>query len=71
MTYYTYNDSYTPPFPILDISLGTPGAEATLGPLEALIDTGADATLIPTMYLEQVYAEEVDRANVRGQWGER
>jgi len=71
MTYHTYSSDYVPPFPVVDIRLGVPGAKIVLGPVEALIDTGADATLIPVTYLKQVRAEEVDQASVRGQWGER
>lgn len=71
MSYHLYSDDYYPPFPVTEIKLGASGEETILGPLEALIDTGADATLIPLMYLNQVNAEEVDRAGMRSQWGER
>jgi len=71
MSYHLYSSDYYPPFPVAEIRLGAPGKEAFLGPLEALIDTGADATLIPLAYLNQVNAEEVDRAGMRSQWGER
>jgi len=71
MSYHLYSGDYYPPFPVAEIRLGTPGKETILGPLEALIDTGADATLIPLVYLNQVNAEEVDQAGMRSQWGER
>lgn len=71
MRYHAYSSDHVPSFPVLELGLGAPEAEATLGPVEALIDTGADATLIPVAYLEQIGAEEVDRASMHSQWRER
>jgi predicted aspartyl protease len=71
VSHYPYSDDYFPAAPVLGVRLGAPGTEFTLGPIEALVDTGADATLIPVSYLNQVGARKVDRANVRGHWGER
>ena len=52
MSYYPYSNEYFPAAPVVEISLGAPGMPATLGPLNALIDTGADATLIPLTHLD-------------------
>jgi predicted aspartyl protease len=71
MSYHPYSNDYFPAAPVVEIRLGAPGAEVTLGPIESLVDTGADATLIPMSYLNQVGARKVDRASVRSHWGER
>ena len=71
MSHYPYSSEYFPAAPVLEITLGAPGTPPTLGPLEALVDTGADATLIPMKYLRQIGARKVDQATLRSQWGER
>lgn len=71
MSYHPYSNAFFPSAPVVEIRLGAPGAEVTFGPIEALVDTGADATLIPMSYLKQVSARKVDQANVRSHWGER
>ena len=71
MTYYPYSDKYYPAAPVVEITLGAPGTSPTLGPLEAFVDTGADATLIPVKHLRQIGARKVDQATLRSQGGER
>jgi predicted aspartyl protease len=71
MSHYAYSSQHFPAAPVVDIGLGAPGTTPTLGPLKAFVDTGADATLIPTEYLRQVGARKVDQAVLRSQWGER
>jgi predicted aspartyl protease len=68
---FAYNHAYRPPIPSLQVSLGLPGHEPTLGPLSAIVDTGADATLVPLDYIKQIGAPRVDTGNLRSQWGER
>jgi predicted aspartyl protease len=71
MSYHPYSNAFFPSAPVVEIRLGAPGAEVTFGPIEALVDTGADATLIPMSHLNQVSARKVDQANVRSYWRER
>ncbi len=71
MNRYPYSTEYVPAAPVVQIHLGAPGESTILGPLEAFVDTGADATLIPVEYLRQVEARKVDWAVLRSQWGER
>jgi len=71
MSRYPYSTEYVPAAPVMKIRLGAPGESVILGPLEAFVDTGADATLIPVEYLKQVGARKVDWAILRSQWGER
>lgn len=65
-----YDDAYIPPVPVLVIRLAAPGEAPTVGPFSAVIDTGADGTLVPTEYLEQVEAIGVAEAILHGILGE-
>jgi predicted aspartyl protease len=66
----SYNTSYFPPIPILQIMLGRRGERPSLGPLEAILDTGADATIIPEAIAEQINAVPLDAGQLVSQWGE-
>ncbi len=65
-----YLDSYTPPIPILQIWIGYPEESLSLGPFEAIIDTGADATILPRPLIDELDAPFVDDAWLSSQWGE-
>ncbi len=65
-----YNNEVTPPIPDLEIILGLPQATETLGPFRAIVDSGADATLVPIEILKQLGAQSWDEAILRGPWGE-
>jgi hypothetical protein len=60
-----YNDTLTkfdPPAPVLEIFLSSPGvAVVPPTPVEALIDSGADITAIPRMFVEQLQLKLVDQ----------
>ena len=68
---FTYDIDYVPSAPMMDIRLGVSERAFTIGPLSALVDTGADATIVPTMYIEQLNIPADDRKYLRSQWGER
>jgi predicted aspartyl protease len=70
MSFYEYSANYTPPIPTCQVYLGPGGGETRLGPLEALIDTGADITVIPIHYLRQIKAKRVSRGKARSLWGD-
>lgn len=65
-----YLSQYSPPFPSLAIHLGYPEESLRLGPLDALVDTGADGTLVPLALLDELNAPLVDQIRLRSQWGE-
>ena len=65
-----YDSSYLPPMPVLRLRLSAPGEAPNATPLSAIVDTGADATLIPSIYLEQVEAIASGDAILRGVFGE-
>jgi len=71
MSHYPYSTEYLPAAPVMEIGLGAPGTEPSLGFLKALVDTGADATIVPIAHLRQIKAKKIDQATLRSQWGER
>ncbi len=66
---YSYLNTYDPPMLALKIQLGYPGEKLTLGPLAAIVDTGADGTLIPQSLLDEIEAPLIDNVRVRSPWG--
>jgi predicted aspartyl protease len=66
---YSYLDTYHPPMPALEIRLGYPDEALALGPLTAIVDTGADGTLIPQSLIDEIEAPLVDDVRVRSPWG--
>jgi predicted aspartyl protease len=65
-----YNSSFNPPVPILAIRLSAPDENPAGDLLNAIVDTGADGTLVPSSYLEQAGAIGVGDAILRGVLGE-
>ena len=66
-----YNRLAQPPAPILSIRLRALSSDQSTDPLPALIDTGADATLIPIDTLLAIGAEETSPGWLRSFSGER
>lgn len=63
-----YASHFHPPMPTLMVVVRT---EITHHPaVPAIVDTGADATLVPTTWLEEVGALESEQVRVRGPFGE-
>lgn len=62
---HQYDTDYNPAMPMLEIMLGRPRSEPFL-PLTALVDSGADATLIPIRYLQEVQARPGRSTRMRG-----
>lgn len=62
---------FDPPMPVLDVVFSRPGRNAIPATVEAIIDTGADSTLIPLDILEQIVAPQIDQAYIRGITGSR
>jgi predicted aspartyl protease len=42
-----------------------------VGPFPAMVDSGADGTIVPQRYLDQINAPPTVEMNVRSHWGER
>ncbi len=63
-----YSNQYEPAMPVLELQLGSDKYGESMV-LEALVDSGADATLIPKNYLMQLGAKLVEERWLRGVTG--
>lgn len=59
-----------PPSPVLSLQIAGPEADDWVDVPDALVDTGADATIVPDTLLSQILAVEWDEARLRSHWGE-
>ena len=66
---YPYAVQYKPAFPTIPIMLRSLSGETT-STQTALVDTGADGTLMPLELLQSIHADEQYVARVRSHWGE-
>ena len=66
-----YSRSQFPPVPILKVKISAPREAAHEEQMPALIDTGADFTLVPLSWLLRVDAPEEGWAYARGLWSEQ
>lgn len=72
MISFFYDTEYFPAIPAFEVFLGKPGSLANVGPFKAIVDTGADTTIIPIADLIRCNAQKVEQAAIlRSQWGER
>jgi predicted aspartyl protease len=64
-----YNHALYPPAPALEIRLINPlsGQKSVL--FHAVLDTGADTTVVPTKLLKQLGLHPLRKEQVRGLWG--
>ena len=67
---YAYSSEYNPAMPIVEIEVGRATAETTLQ-LQALVDSGADATMIPIKTLQEIGARRSRKMWMRGTAGGR
>ncbi|MEW6717480.1 MAG: retroviral-like aspartic protease family protein [Chloroflexota bacterium] len=67
----SYSQDYVPPAPILPVSIAIPDKSPETEEYEALVDTGADATFVPTEMLEELELPIQYMANVRSHLGDR
>lgn len=67
---FSYDRTFIPPFPRLPVALSLPENGLRSPTLSGLVDTGADATLIPTQQLRELNAEEIYTTRLRSHWGE-
>lgn len=63
-----YQRGYEPPFPQIEIAFEFDGEHSE--PFAALIDSGADVTMVPETTLEQIGAWTGETAFIRSQFGE-
>ena len=67
---YEYDLAYIPAMPVVTVKIGTPDAATSLT-LPALVDSGADATMIPIRHLKQVNAIKRRQVFIRSVSGRR
>jgi predicted aspartyl protease len=68
---FSYDRSQVPPAPRLEVTLGAPGEALSIGPLAALVDTGADLCIIPSHYLAPLNLVADDEGYLRPSGGAR
>ena len=70
MTSFPYDTAYDPAMPVCEVTLigGDTDERVTL---QGIVDTGADATLVPLAHLQAIGARRVFETGLRSQWGER
>ena len=67
----SYDQTRLPPIPVLDVWLAVPDSTDWHGPYPAIVDSGADLTIVPLDLLRQLAAPYLKRAVLRSQWEER
>lgn len=67
---FQYDESYYPAFPVIEIELEGNGADQRRHSLLALVDSGADGTMIPIDVLRAIGAEYEDTVYMRGVIGQ-
>ena len=68
MPRYRYSRQYTPPGPVLPVRVGRPGATPEVF-VSALVDTGADISVLPQGLPAQLHLPAVGRLTVAGVGG--
>ena len=67
---HDYSSDYQPPIPMIEIVVSRRAGQDELT-LKAIVDSGADATMIPTPYLQQLKARKRHTAWLSGTAGGR
>lgn len=70
MTRYAYDESRDPPAPVLPIRVGPPGRAPDVF-LTALVDTGADLSVVPASLAIELHLPPVSQIEVQGAGGLR
>lgn len=68
---FAYDKTYDPPIPALPVVVHNDDAGLHTSRLNALVDTGADGTLIPISHLRSIQAYPIAETFLRSHWGER
>ena len=67
---YEYDNDYNPAMPVVDIEIGRAMGETSLT-LQAIVDSGADATIIPINALQEIHSRRSRKMWMRGTAGGR
>ncbi|MEM7538078.1 MAG: retropepsin-like aspartic protease [Chloroflexota bacterium] len=63
---FDYDNRYFPPAPFVDIEIFSPDTPNNAHKLKAMVDSGADATILPVKVLKKAGAEMLEEVVVRG-----
>jgi predicted aspartyl protease len=63
---YRYNQQVVPPAPYVHVILGRADASSSLPPVPALVDSGADRTVIPIALVEELALPQAGAIEVAG-----
>ena len=67
---HPFDKTFPNPFPSLPVVLYQVDGSALTSSLPALVDTGADTTLIPEAYLQPIQNHDIEIGRLRSHWGE-
>jgi predicted aspartyl protease len=67
---YNFLTSYSPPAPTLPVAIREPENGVLTLEMTAIIDTGADGTIVPAIYLRGLEMYKSHTTNMRSHWGE-
>jgi len=68
---YPHSTAYSPSMPVVELGVSRPGVQQPSQVVTAVVDSGADGTLLPINVLEAVQAGYVGEAVIRGISGNR
>ncbi len=64
---YSYNaNDFNPPAPVLEVSLSSPVSQGEVIKIPALLDSGADMTVIPQNIAQKLQLKYVDKISASG-----
>ncbi len=69
-TIFPYDKSFYPPFPALPVVIQNSEIGVQTVVITALLDSGADGTMIPLPYLRDIQAPVLQETRIRSYWGE-
>ncbi|MBU0510463.1 MAG: protease [Chloroflexi bacterium] len=68
---YEYDSSVYPALPVIEVKVSAFGQSGEKMTLRAVVDSGADSTMLPLRYLKKIKSRKVGQANLRGITGIR
>ncbi len=67
----SYSREHYPPAPAFDIYLAAPDSYNWQGPFSALLDSGADVTIVPMSVVAELRVPAIDEIALISQWRDR
>jgi len=71
MAQFSYDSSYDPAAPVMEIGVGIPEEKSPLHYVQAFVDSGADATMLPRAMLAEIGARFVGHKILSGITGQK